>query len=111
MRKRTAVRVISFLTAGLLAAGIFALTGLKRTRALELYAKTGVQRTFDELVTSVTELSTALEKSVYVTDPGLESALCTQIFSRAAAAPMMMGALPWSSQELERTSTFLSSEQ
>ncbi len=53
-------------------------------------------------------MSSALEKSVYVTDPTLESALCTQIFGRAVSAQMAMSALPWSGQELEQMSGFLS---
>ncbi len=108
MRKRTAVRVISFLSAGVLVAGVLAFAGQRRADRLAMYARTGTQRTFDELVTSVGELSNALEKSVYITDPALESALCAQIFSRAAVAQTMVGALPYSSQELEHTSSFLS---
>ena len=108
MRKRTTVRIITFLSAGLIVAGTLAFTGLRRARALELYARASSQRAFDELVTSVSELSNALEKCVYVTDPALESALCTQAFGRAATAQMAMGALPWSAQELENVSGFLS---
>ena len=108
MRKRTTVRVITFLSAGLVVAGTLAFTGLRRASALELYARANAQRAFDELVTSVSELSNSLEKCVYVTDPALESALCTQVFGRAATAQMAMGALPWSAQELENVSGFLS---
>lgn len=108
MRKRTTVRIITFLSAALVAASALAATGLRRARSLELSARAGAQRSFDELVTSVSELSNALEKSVYVTDPALESALCTQMFGRAVSAQMAMSELPWSSQELENVSGFLS---
>ena len=108
MRKRTAVRIITFLSAAVIVAGTMYCMTAKRAKSLEFYARTGTQRAFDELVTSVTELSNALDKSVYVTDPALESALCTQIFGRAATAQQAVGALPWSSQELERMSGFLS---
>ncbi len=108
MKKRTTVRVITFLSAGLIVAGTLAFTGLRRAKSLELYARANTQRSFDELVTSVSELSSALEKCVYVTDPALESALCTQVFGRAATAQMAMGTLPWSGQELENVSGFLS---
>ena len=108
MKKRTAVRIISFLSAAAVVTGAFAGIGARRARGLELYARASTQRAFDELVTSVTELSNALEKSVYITDPALESALCTQIFSRAAAAQTAMSALPRSFQDLEHMSGFLS---
>lgn len=107
-KRRTTVRIITFLSAGLIVAGVLAATGLSRARHLELYARSSTQRAFDELVTSVSELSNTLEKSVYVTDPALESALCTQMFGRAVTAQTVMGELPWSSAELENVSSFLS---
>ena len=108
MRKRTTVRIITFLSAGLIVTGTLAFLGMRWAQELELYSRANSQRAFDELVTSVSELSNALEKCVYVTDPALESALCTQAFGRAATAQMAMGALPWSAQELENVSGFLS---
>ena len=108
MRKRTTVRIITFLSAALVVTGVLAWTGQKRAHSLELYARANTQYAFDELVNGVSELSDALEKSVYITDPALEGALCTQIFARAAAAQTAMGRLPYSSAELERTSSFLS---
>lgn len=106
-KKRTTVRIITFLSAALVVTGVLALNGYNRARNLELYARSSTQRAFDELVTSVSELSNTLEKSVYVTDPTLESALCTQMFGRAVTAQSVMGELPWSSVELENVSSFL----
>ena len=107
MKKRTTIRVMTFLIAAVVVMGVLAWTGQRKARALELYARGNTQHAFDELVTSVTELSTALEKSVYARDPALECALCTQVFARAMTAQMAMGVLPYSSQELEQTSGFL----
>ncbi len=107
MRKRTTIRVISYLSAAVLVAGIFAVRSTRKANALELYAKANTRHAFDELVTSVTELSNALEKSQYLSDPALESALCTQIYGRAMTAQMAMGALPYASQELEQTASFV----
>lgn len=108
MRKRRTIRAITFLSAGLVVASVLAFTGMQRSRQLELYARANAQHAFDELVTSVSELSNALDKSLYATDPALESALCTQMFGRAATAQLAMGILPWSSEELEQTAGFLS---
>lgn len=107
MRKRTTIRVISFLSAAVIVAGIFAIRGTRKANELELYARANTQHAFDELVTSVSELSNALEKSQYLSDPALESALCTQIFGRAMTAQMAMGVLPYASQELEQTASFI----
>jgi germination protein YpeB len=108
MRKRTTIRVMTFLSAAVIVMGVLAWSGMRKAKALELYARANTQHAFDELVTSVSELSTALEKSVYITDPALESALCTQIFGRAMTGQMAMGVLPYGSQELEQTASFLS---
>lgn len=107
MKKRTTIRVLTFLTAAVIVMSVLAWTGLQKAKTLELYTRANTQHAFDELVTSVTELSNALEKSVYVTDPALESALCTQVLARAMTAQMAMGVLPYSSYELEQTSSFL----
>lgn len=107
MKKRTTIRVMTFLTAAVVVMSVLAWTGLRKAKTLELYTRANTQHAFDELVTSVTELSNALEKSVYVTDPSLESALCTQVLARAMTAQMAMGVLPYSAQELEQTSSFL----
>jgi germination protein YpeB len=80
---------------------------MRKAKALELYAQANTEHAFDELVTSVSELSTTLEKSVYVTDPALESELCTQLVGRAMTGQMAMGVLPYGSQELEQTASFL----
>lgn len=107
MKKRTTIRVMTFLSAAVIVMSVLACSGIRKAKALELYTRANTQHAFDELVTSVTELSNALEKSVYVTDPGLESALCTQVLARAMTAQMAMGVLPYSSQDLEQTSGFL----
>lgn len=107
MKKRTTIRIMTFLSAAVIVMSVLAWTGLRKARTLELYTRANTQHAFDELVTSMSELSHALEKSIYATDPALESALCTQAFGRAMTAQMAMGVLPYSSQELEQTSSFL----
>ena len=107
MKKRPTIRVITFLTAALIVAGVFAWRNTRKAESLEMYARANTEHAFDELVTSVSELSNALEKSQYLSDPALESALCTQIFGRAMTAQMAMGALPYASQELEQTASFV----
>jgi len=108
MKKRTTIRVMTFLSAAVIVMGILAWNGTRKSRALELYAKASNERAFDQLVSNVEELSNALEKSIYVTDPALESSLCTQIFARAMMAQMSMSELPYAAQKLEQTAGFVS---
>jgi len=107
MKKRTSIRVVTFLSAAVIVMSVLAWTGMRKARSLELYTRANTQHAFDELVTSMTELSNALEKSIYVTDPALESVLCSQVCARAMTAQMALGVLPYSSNELENTSGFL----
>ena len=107
MRKRPTIRIITFLSAALVVAGIFAIRGTRKANALDRYARASTERAFDELVTSVSEMSNALEKSVYTTDPALAGALCTQIFGRAMTAQTALEALPYASQEMEQTASFV----
>ncbi len=107
MKKRPAIRIITFLSAALVVAGVFAIRGTRKANALGLYAKASTERAFDELVTSVSELSNDLEKSVYISDPALSGALCTQIFGRAMTAQTALESLPYASQELEQTASFV----
>ena len=107
MKKRPTIRIITFLSAALVVAGIFAIRGTRKANALDRYARASTERAFDELVTSVSEMSNALEKSVYTTDPALAGALCTQIFGRAMTAQTALEALPYASQEMEQTASFV----
>lgn len=108
MRRKTVILLISFLSAAVVALGILAFTGQSRARQLEYYARASTEHAFEELVTSLSELSDSLEKSIYISDPALQSALCTQVYGRAVLAQMAMGLLPYESQELEQTAGFVS---
>lgn len=108
MRRKTAVILISFLTASTLALGVFAFTRHRQAQRLEYFARIQSEHVFEEVVTSLSELSNSLEKSVYVTDPALQSALCTQVYGRAVLAQMALGMLPYESRQLEQTAGFVS---
>lgn len=108
MRRKTAVLLISFLGAVALASSIVAVTSTRKAQRLEYYARASSEHAFEELVTSMSELSNDLEKSLYVSDPTLQSALCTQVYGRTVAAQMAMGMLPYDAHSLEQTAGFVS---
>ena len=108
VKKKTAVLVTAYTLAALLA--LFG-WGLRERRSAETgarMAKAGYERAFGELVTSLSELDTALQKSLYATSPSVAGALCTQVFGKAMTAQMSLGVLPFSTQELEQTAGFIS---
>lgn len=108
LKKRTAVLLATYLCAALIALAAWGRTEARRAEQSEMLAQAGYERAFGELVTSLTDLDYALQKSLYATSPTVSGALCTQAFSKAMAAQMALGVLPFSTQELEQTAGFIS---
>lgn len=107
VKKRTLL-IISYLTAAAVAFGILAGVNYERARRYELAMTNSYQNAFNQLVTAVGEVDAALQKSVCATSDGMLGSLCTEVFGKAMTAQMALGALPWSCQELEQTSAFIS---
>ena len=108
-RKRRAVRLaFIYLSAAVLVLGVLAGTQYERATRWRRQAANQYQHAFDELVTAMGEMDAALQKSVYATTPGMVNAVCTEVFGKAMTAQMSLGALPFHSEELERTSGFIS---
>jgi len=108
MKKRTAIRAISFLAAGVVALSAVSVYHYSRAEGYRRHADAGFQRAFAELCTSVSGLDAALQKSLYATSPTMVSAVCTEVFGKAMTAQMSLGVLPFSTQELEQTAGFIS---
>lgn len=108
MKKRTAVLTISYLCAAVIALGAWGYTQHCRAEKSAIAVRANYQHAFGELVTSLTELDSCLQKSLYATSPGTAGALCTQAFGKAMTAQMSLGVLPFSTQELEQTAGFIS---
>lgn len=108
MNKKTATIIISLLTVTAISLGALAYNESKK---VEIYSKAleiTHYHAFAELVTGMSELDTALQKSVYAKSPSVISALCTDIFGKAMTAQMALGSLPFSAEELEQTAGFIS---
>lgn len=108
LRKKTAVLVITYTLAALVALGAWGAREACRAEKSAIAVQTGYERAFGELVTSLTELDSALQKSLYATSPAVSGALCTQVFGKAMTAQQALGVLPFSTQELEQTAGFIS---
>lgn len=108
MKKKTSVIIISFLTIALAASGVMAWNNHKRAEYAENALAISHHHAFAELVTGISELDTALQKSLYAKSPTVISAVCTDVFGKAMTAQMSLGSLPFSTQELEKTAAFIS---
>ena len=107
-RKKAVVLTVSYLSATVIALGILAGTNYQRAETYKRYVAANYQHAFGELVTAVSEMDTALQKSLYATSPSMVSAVCTEVFGKAMTAQMSLGVLPFSTQELEQTAGFIS---
>ena len=107
MRRRR-VLAFSYLIAAAVVFGVLAGVNQQRAERWALAAGNQYRHAFDELVTAVGELDTALEKSLYATTPGMVNAVCTEVFGKAMTAQMSLGVLPFGPEEMEKTSGFIS---
>ncbi len=107
MKKKTAVLIITILSICLVIAICVAGASINRANKNETSMAANYSHAFAELVTGVEAMDTALQKSLVVTSPSMAGAVCTEIFGKAQMAGMSLGVLPFSSTELEKTSTFI----
>ncbi len=107
-KRKYTVFTISFLVLTSLCLGVYASASHARAERFRLAMTNNYQHAFDELVTAVGEMDSALQKSVYATTPELSAAVCTEIFGKAMTAQMSLGVLPFSTYELEQTAGFIS---
>jgi spore germination protein len=108
MKKKTAIIIISYFCAAIAAMGAFTWIQNARAEQYKRAVDASYQHAFAELVTSMTEIDSALQKSLYATSPSMAGAICTELFGKAMTAQMSLGVLPFSTQELEQTAGFIS---
>ncbi len=107
MKKKTAVTAISVLSVFLAIAIAVAGVSIARSNKNEEYMAANYRHAFAELVTGVSEMDNALQKSLLVTSPSMAGAVCTEVFAKSQTAGMALGALPFSYAELEKTVSFI----
>lgn len=108
MKKKTAAVVITVLSLAVITLGAFTLINHSKSEQYRRLTDAGYQHAFGELVNSLNEIDSALQKSVYSTSPQITGAICTQVFGKAMAAQMSLGMMPYSTVELEQTAGFVS---
>ena len=108
MKRRRAIRIISFLCIAVIALGILTWANHNKVMELEQHVNASYQHSFSELATNMSQLDSALQKSLYATSPSVASAMCTEVFGKAMMAQMSLGMMPFSTVELEQTAAFIS---
>ena len=107
-KRRKRILAFSYLIAAVITLGILAGVRDQQAKQWKLQAGNQYSHAFFELVTAMGELDSALQKSLYATSPSMVNATCTEVFGKAMTAQMSLGVLPFSAEELEQTSGFIS---
>ena len=106
--RRRRILAFSYLITAVVVLGILAGVYAQQAKRWKLQAGNQYSHAFNELVTAMGELDSALQKSLYATSPSMVNATCTEVFGKAMTAQMSLGVLPFSAEELEQTSGFIS---
>lgn len=108
MRKRTFIRIVSFLSAGILvASGMYLKEMLKNKKYLQMI-ENNYAGAFDELSSSLNDISTNLVKISYVSAPKQMATYASEIYSQAQLAKGALYKLPTGENELSSVYKFLS---
>lgn len=107
MKKRTLVRIISFLSAFLIASVGFAAINYKKRMDYKLQIQNNYSRSLNEFVSAVNNVSLILEKAQYVNSSEQLSFLATELLSETEISKLALSALP-ANASLETLNRFLS---
>lgn len=94
MKTRNAVRLISFCTAAVLVAAVFAVRARQDLNRYRLEVQNNYSRSLDGLNASVNNISLILEKAEYVTTAKQLSRMSAQLLSEAESAKSALAELP-----------------
>ena len=108
MTRRMMVRIVSLSLACAIVASGFAAVGWMRAEKYRLAVENNYRRAFSELVTGMSGIDYALQKSSISTSPVMLVALGSEVFRQSAAATSALAQLPLADMRLEKTSKFIS---
>ena len=107
MRKKKAITIISLLTVVAVAAVAFGVVTRQRLLDDERYISANYRHAFAELVSGVSDLDSALQKSLLVSSPSMAGSVLTEVYGKAEIAKMSLGLLPYAATDLEKTTGFI----
>ncbi|MCX7615106.1 MAG: germination protein YpeB [Clostridiales bacterium] len=108
MTRKNTVRLISFTVAFCVVTLGFAIAGWRQATLYQRYLEYGNQRAFSNLVTSISNLDSALQKGVYANSPSMISSLAAQIWRESSNAKANLSQMPLSNINLDQTQKFIS---
>lgn len=108
MKKKTFIRIISFLCAAILVATGFYVKEMFKSRRYRQIIENNYAGSFDELNSSLNDISTNLVKISYVSSPKQMATYASEIYSQAQLAKGALYKLPTGDNDLSTIYKFLS---
>ena len=108
MKKRTFIKVVTFLSAAVLVAVGFYVKEMGKSRKYKQIIQNNYAGAFDELSTNLNDISTNLIKISYVTTPKQMATYASEIYSQSQLAKGALYKLPTGDSELTTVYKFLS---
>ena len=108
IKKQTFIKIVSFLSAAILVVGGFAIKEMSKSRKYRLLIENQYSRAFEQLNSSLNNISMAVEKTVYVSSAKKMSSLSAEIFSEAELAKAALSELPMGESNISTIYRFLS---
>ncbi len=107
MKKRNIIRIISFLTAGLLVTSGLFLKNFQKAKKLSLAIQNNYSHSLNELTASVNNISSLLKKAKYINQAGHLGETAIELLTEAEISKNALAQLP-SNSNLEVLNRFLS---
>ena len=108
VKKQTVVRIVSFLSAAILVVGGFAIKARNKSKYHLNMIETQYSRAFEQLGSSLNNISMAMQKTVYVSSAKKMGSLAAEIFSEAELAKSALSELPMGENNISTIYRFLS---
>lgn len=108
IKKKTFILIMTYLAAAVLTLGAYTALHFGIERDYRRTAEYGYAHSFEETVAAMNGLGTALRCASYATGAEMTAVVCTDIYGSCLTAQMTLAELPFSTQELEQTSAFIS---
>ena len=108
VKKQTFIRIISLMSAIIVAVGGFAIKEKRRSQKYLLMIENQYSRAFEQLNSSLNNISVAMQKTVYVSSAKKMTSLASEIFSEAELAKTALSELPLGEDNISTVYRFLS---
>lgn len=106
--KRCFVRIISFLTAAIIAVGVSAVLNMNSSEQYRRSFEQNMTRNVEDLSAEIDNIKNTLYKGMYAGTPEMMTQLSSKLWSDASTAKSSLAQLPISELHLENTYKFLS---